>query len=84
MRATGIVNKIDKNGRVHIPKNARIEARIELGDELEFQADGDKLILKKKVPTCIFCGSRYDLGSFKGKCICEYCESVLAGTAGAR
>ncbi len=52
----GIVRAIDKMGRVVIPK----ELRKKLGvvnevDSFEISHEGDKIILKKYQPYCIFC-----------------------------
>lgn len=47
MLATGMIRKIDRLGRIVIPKEIRRSLKIDSGDDLEFFAEDDCLILKK-------------------------------------
>lgn len=78
MKATGIVRRIDDLGRVVIPKELRRAHFIEEGDPLEFFVDGDKIILRKYQPGCIFCGNTESLQLFHGKHICTSCITKAA------
>ena len=40
--------------------------------------DGDKIILKKYEPACIFCGNAEDVTNYKGKNMCKSCMTELA------
>lgn len=73
MKSTGIVRKVDELGRVVIPIELRRNLDILEKDALEIYVDSDKIILKKYMPACIFCGSAEDVVSFKGKNICTDC-----------
>jgi transcriptional pleiotropic regulator of transition state genes len=74
MKATGIVRKVDELGRVVIPIELRRTYKINIGDPLEIYVDSDKILLKKFVPTCMFCGGVNDtLITFNEKVICKTC-----------
>lgn len=73
MKSTGIVRKVDELGRVVIPIELRRTLDIEEKDSLEIYVDGDKIILRKYEPACIFCGNADDVRIYKEKNICESC-----------
>ena len=56
MKDTGIVRNIDEMGRLVLPKEMRRKMDIESGDEIEFYAEDDRIVLRKYQPTCFFCG----------------------------
>lgn len=51
MKSTGILRKVDELGRVVIPIELRRTLGIEEKDALEIYVDGDKIVLKKYVPS---------------------------------
>ena len=73
MKSTGIVRKVDNLGRIVIPKEIRRTFEIDLDDDIEIYVEGDKIILKKRGLSCVFCGSEKDIFMFKGKNICSLC-----------
>jgi len=73
MKSTGIVRKVDELGRVVIPIELRRTLQIEEKDALEIYVDGEKIILKKYEPACIFCGNAEGITIFKDKNICQEC-----------
>ncbi|MGB9812952.1 MAG: AbrB/MazE/SpoVT family DNA-binding domain-containing protein [Thermovenabulum sp.] len=77
MKSTGVVRKVDELGRVVIPIELRRVLNISEKDPLEIYVDGDKIILKKYEPGCIFCGSADDVVNFKGKNVCKKCISEM-------
>lgn len=78
MKTTGIVRGVDKMGRVVIPKEIRKQLRIENDvDEFEIFMDGDKVILKKYQPACVFCGQLADSVMYNGYNICVDCIDKL-------
>ena len=77
MKSTGMTRKVDELGRVVIPIELRRTLQIEEKDPLEIYVDGEKIILKKYEPGCIFCGSADKLRTFKDKNICEDCFNLM-------
>ncbi|NBI06286.1 AbrB/MazE/SpoVT family DNA-binding domain-containing protein [Senegalia massiliensis] len=77
MKSTGIVRKVDELGRVVLPIELRRTLDIAERDALEIFVDGEKIILKKYAPACIFCGEAEGVSQFKGKNICEDCKSEI-------
>ncbi len=77
MKSTGIVRKVDELGRVVIPIELRRTLGIEVKDALEIYVDGEKIILKKYEPACIFCGNADHVKHFGGRIICQECISKL-------
>ncbi|BAS29003.1 AbrB/MazE/SpoVT family DNA-binding domain-containing protein [Limnochorda pilosa] len=73
MKSTGIVRRVDELGRVVIPIELRRTLQIEERDALEIYVDGEKIILKKYQPACIFCGSAVNVRNYKEKMICSSC-----------
>lgn len=82
MKSTGIVRKVDELGRVVIPIELRRTLDIAEKDALEIYVDGDKIILRKYEPACIFCGEATEVVNFQSKKICRNCLSALASQAG--
>lgn len=77
MKSTGIVRKVDELGRVVIPIELRRTLRISERDSLEIYVDGERIILKKYEPACIFCGNADQVIHFKDKIICQSCLEEL-------
>ena len=77
MKETGIVIKIDSLGRVVIPSEIRRVLDIQDRDDLEIYTEGDKILLAKHAPACLFCDSTGDTVKFKGKLICRTCLDEL-------
>ena len=73
LKSTGIVRKVDELGRVVIPIELRRTLGISEKDALEIYVDGERIILKKYEPACIFCGNAEQVFHFKGKIICKEC-----------
>ena len=78
MKSTGMVRAVDKMGRVVIPKEIRRQLKVENDvDSFEIYMDGDKVVLKKYQPTCIFCDSLADSVEFGGYNVCTDCIEKL-------
>jgi len=77
MTATGIVRKVDELGRIVLPIELRRTLDINIKDSLEIYVDGEKIILKKYDPACIFCGNARNVQNYKGKFICNDCMKEL-------
>ncbi|MGN0493035.1 MAG: AbrB/MazE/SpoVT family DNA-binding domain-containing protein [Acutalibacteraceae bacterium] len=78
MKSTGMVRAVDKMGRVVIPKEIRRQLKVENDvDSFEIYMDGDKVVLKKYQPTCIFCDSLADSVEYEGYNVCTSCIERL-------
>ncbi len=78
MKSTGIVRNIDELGRVVVPKELRRKLGIANTDPVEIFCEEDKIIIKKYVPVCHFCGSSEGLIEYREKRICSACISELS------
>lgn len=78
MKSTGIVRTVDSVGRFVIPMELRrTMGIIDSQDALEVFVDGDKIILRKYSPSCIFCKSLDDVVEHCGQKICKECVQKL-------
>lgn len=74
----GIIRAVDKMGRVVIPKEYRTQLGIENEvDSFEIQLEGDKIILKKYQPYCIFCNKIGDSVTLNNYSVCTECIERL-------
>lgn len=74
---SGMARKIDDLGRIVIPAETRRLFNIREGDQLAISIEGANIVLRKLEDTCIFCGATDNVGTFKGKGICQSCRSQL-------
>jgi transcriptional pleiotropic regulator of transition state genes len=65
--------RIDALGRFVLPISFRRQLNIKCHDPVEIFTDDSCIILKKAMPSCIFCESETELTDFKGKKICKEC-----------
>jgi len=79
MKSTGIVRRVDRLGRVVIPIELRGKLDMSPCDTLRLYTEGDKIIIKKYHPACVFCGDARDIAAFKDKLICGRCLREIAG-----
>ena len=82
MRNSGYVRQVDSLGRLVLPIDLRKALGVQSGDSVEIFLDGDnkRVILQKynlPIPTCIFCGSRKDVISFKNQNVCKTCMDEI-------
>ena len=77
MKPAGFLCKIDKLGRVVIPKPLRTKYDLHTDDTIELFTEPDAIVLKKYGMRCIFCQSSDELSDFKGKTVCRNCLSEL-------
>lgn len=78
MKSLGIVRKIDELGRLVLPIETRRALGLASGEGVEIFVDGDRVILKKYEPACIFCGDADDIIVHNGKKICRNCAADIA------
>ena len=84
VKSTGIVRRVDELGRVVIPIELRRTLQIAEKDALEIYVDGEKIILKKYEPACIFCGSADHMHIYKDKNICATCLDEMRSVSNGR
>ena len=77
MKSTGIIRRLDELGRIVIPKEMRDKLDISVGTPLEIHVEGDTIVIRKDIDTCVFCGDSTDITEFKGKNICAACHREL-------
>lgn len=77
MKPAGFLCKIDKLGRVVIPKPLRSKYDLHTDDTIELFTEPDAIVIKKYAMSCTFCGNSEDLTDFKGKPVCADCLSKL-------
>ncbi len=81
MKATGIVRRIDMVGRIVLPMELRKVMNLKGSeDALEIFTDGERIILQKYNPYCMFCNSNDDLIDFKGNKVCKACITSMNET----
>ncbi len=77
MTNTGIFRKTDSLGRIVIPAELRKSLDIEIEAYLDIFLSNDVIILRKHQGSCIFCGRKDKLISYKEKNICTQCRDQL-------
>lgn len=78
MKPAGFLCKIDKLGRIVIPKPIRKTYSLNEDDTVELFTDNDGIIIKRYGMKCTFCENSDDLTNFKGKPICSSCLKALS------
>lgn len=78
MKETGVVRKIDKLGRIVVPKEVRDELGIKVRDPVEIYVEEDTIVLKKYSTKCIICQNKENISYYKGKPICKNCKTELS------
>ena len=74
----GIVRPVDKMGRVVIPKELRNHLKVENDiDSFEIFLEGDKIVMKKFQPTCIFCNKLGPSVAYGEYTVCKDCIERL-------
>lgn len=79
MKSTGIVRKIDKLGRIVIPKEMRQVLNMGDYDELEIGIEGNKIFIQKQNTGCVVCNEMENLSEIKeDKYMCITCISEIS------
>ena len=78
MKSLGIIRRIDEVGRIVLPKELRETMDIDCKTPFEIYTDEDTIILKKYMPSCIFCGEADNVTQYEGKNICKNCINKIA------
>lgn len=70
--------KVTSKGGLTIPREARAELGLFPGQALDLEIDQGRLVLKKHIKTCRFCGSPEDVRTAMGIDFCRSCGLELA------
>ena len=78
MKTTGMIRPVDSAGRIVIPKEIRKILQIESNrDSFEIFMEGDKIVLQKYRPTCVFCENLAESVELGGYSVCVNCIEKL-------
>ena len=72
-----MVRPVDELGRIVLPKELRRSLSINPRDSVEIFTDGDRIVLQKYEPACIFCGNADHIVYYEGKRICSDCLAKI-------
>lgn len=77
MKSTGITRQIDYMGRMVLPKELRDVMDIQVGDPMEVFVDADKIVFRKYIRNCIFCGDGSDVWFHRDIAFCRKCAEDI-------
>ena len=77
MKSTGMVRKVDELGRIVLPSEIRQSMDIQERDSMEIFVEGNRIVLQKYHPGCVFCKNVDEITEFEGKRICAECLAKL-------
>ena len=78
MRSTGIVRKVDNEGRFSPPAELLKALRIQAGDALVFTYDNiSKITWIRKTNCCVNCNAIEDLEAVFGQTLCKKCKEKM-------
>lgn len=75
------IKKIDKLGKIVLPKAIRKILELKEDDFLQFWIDGKTIKINKLEFRCNFCGNMENIKLFKDKVICKNCIKELSEKA---
>lgn len=77
MKSTGLARPLDRTGRLVLPKALRDTMDIRKGESLEVLVDGNRVILRKFMHNCIFCGEGSGVQFHRDIAVCRECAEDL-------
>ncbi|MBR6395603.1 MAG: AbrB/MazE/SpoVT family DNA-binding domain-containing protein [Lachnospiraceae bacterium] len=78
MKSTGIVRRLDDLGRITLPSELRKTMGVTDRDQLEIYVEGDKVVLEKYEPSCVFLGIKDELKEYHGYKVSKQAAEELA------
>jgi len=78
MKKVSFVRKIDKLGRIMIPKKIRNILNFSENESLEIILEKEKLVLKKHQQACQFCNETENTIKYNKTLICKDCATEIA------
>ena len=76
--AEATIQKMSGAYRITLPEEVRKALHVWIGDRISLQPDGERVIMKRFEPECVFCGSSDRLTQLHGKHICSRCKAAMA------
>ena len=73
----GMRRKIDKLGRVVIPKSLRNALGVDLNDEISMTLNGDSIVISKASGICAICNKGKTFLQINNKQICQTCYKKI-------
>lgn len=78
MKATGIVRRVDRLGRIVLPVELRLQLGIDRETLMEIYRSDHFIVLAKHEKGCVFCGATDELTEHRGQLICRSCVVEIA------
>jgi transcriptional pleiotropic regulator of transition state genes len=78
MKTGGVIRRIDKLGRIVLPKSMCKALSIQTDDELDVTMEGERIIVQKCRNGCVFCGGSDKLVVYNGRKVCALCVEGLS------
>jgi len=75
LKTNGVVRKIDELGRIVIPMEFRNTLDLRPRDSIQMSLEDGRIVLSKVLDSCVFCGGRDKLRTYRGKPICGRCAA---------
>ncbi len=72
-----MIGKVDETGRIALPAEYLKALHIRAKDALEINVDADRIVIKKVVVGCRFCGAAAKLVKIGNECVCRSCIERL-------
>lgn len=69
--------RLSKSRALTIPKDLSAQTGIFAGTAVDLLDTGDGILIKKHIPTCIYCGSCESVGVLRGKELCAKCAREI-------
>ncbi|ADU26094.1 AbrB/MazE/SpoVT family DNA-binding domain-containing protein [Ethanoligenens harbinense] len=76
-----VSKRLGGKGGLTIPQAVRHAAGLAPGAPIDIEDAGDGILIRKHVPSCIFCGGTTEVVTVAGKEICLACARELAALA---
>ena len=78
LKACGNICRVDKLGRIVVPVKIRRMFDLVENSPLELFVEDDKIVFKRYLPQCVFCGCTDDeLVEYKEHHVCKKCLEEL-------
>ena len=78
MKATGIVRRIDRLGRIVLPVELRLQLGIDENTLIEVYRNDQFIVLAKHEKGCVFCDATDELTEHRGQFVCRSCAEEIA------
>lgn len=77
MKSTGIIRRVDELGRIVIPKEMRTKIGVKEDTPVEIHVEGDTVVIRRDVSSCVICGSTEGVTEILSKTLCRACIKAI-------